>query len=737
MAAPYPLSEAPACVPGRARARGVLLAASLTLFGVLQATSALADSASGDGQIEQVIVTARKIAEPLQSVPGSVSALSAADLNAAGASSFADVIAQTPNVSYGGGIAGSLQGQLGIRGVSTLERSIGVESGVGIYVDGVYQGRPDNYNQELIDVEQVEVLRGPQGTLFGKNTIGGVFNITTVRPGDELESNLHVEGGDYDLYRAQGYVMGPIAGDLSGKISLGYVSSSGTYKNLAGGPDGDAQNLMSYRTSLYYTPTSKASFVLSLDGLHDRGRPAFFQVTDLPFLPNNPMATEPHTIEPNGQDYLHRDNWGVSLTGTYDLDFATLTSISAYRLSDYHASLDDDQSPLTLLSKDVWGDTTKFFSQEVRLNGEIGDHFSYVTGLYYFSQTVSTNRELDVGASLGIPGNPPLFTIGSVSTTTLAAFSNLDWRITDQLTLSGGLRYTSEAKNAAFSQEDPTGIFAFLGLPSLSYAKKATDYDLSPTGSVSYKFAPDLMSYVRISQGFRSAAFNIDLVPSANGLFAGPEHATTYESGLKTEFFDNSMRANFAVFDTQYQNMQVSQLLGSGVTLNNAGAAVIRGTEAEVETYLTPALKLQGSLGYLDAHYTRYTDCALPAAVGSGVADCSGNRIIGAPAFTFQAAAEYTRPVSIGQVVGRIEYTGQTPVYEDAANSKVFETNTRNIFNLRAGLVMDQWEATLWARNILDDVYTTYHDDRSATGVLQTTAYGDPRTYGISLTFHQ
>ena len=208
-----------------------------------------------------MVVTARKVAEPLQVVPGSVSALSADDLHAAGASSFADVIAQTPNVTFGGGIAGSMQGQLGIRGVSTLERNIGIESGVGIYVDGVYQGRSDNYNQELIDVEQVEVLRGPQGTLFGKNTIAGVFNITTVKPGDSYRELIYAsKGGNYDLYRAQGYVMGPIAEDLSGKISLGYVSSSGTYKNLAGGPDGDTQNLMSYRTSLYYTPTSKAQY---------------------------------------------------------------------------------------------------------------------------------------------------------------------------------------------------------------------------------------------------------------------------------------------------------------------------------------------------------------------------------------------------------------------------------------------------------------------------------------------
>ncbi|MEI9995611.1 MAG: TonB-dependent receptor [Rhizomicrobium sp.] len=713
-------------------ATAAMTAAMLAILPV----AAQADPIAAAGQVETVTVTARKVSESLQSVPASVSALSAADLHGAGVSSFSDLITQVPNVSFGGGIAGSLQGQLGIRGVSTLERNIGIESGVGIYVDGVYQGRSDNYNQELIDVSQVEVLRGPQGTLFGKNTVAGVFNITTMKPTDQFEGEARAEVGNYGLVRAQGYAMGPLSDTVGGKISLGYVSSSGTYKNLNGGPDGDALNLMSYRGSLYYTPTDKMSFALSVDGLHDRGRPAYFQVTDLPGLPGNPMATQPHTIEPDGQDYLHRDNYGISLTGTIDLDFATLTSISAYRMADYHASLDDDQSPLIYLSKDIWSDKTKFFSQELRLNGDIGSDLSYVAGAYYFSQTVSTSRELDIGSGFGIPGNPPLYTLGAVTTNTYAIFANLDYRITGALTLSGGLRYSAEGKNAGFDQEDPSGIFALLSLPSLSYAKKVTNYDLSPMGSLSYQVMPDIMTYVRVAQGYKSSAFNIDLVGSTNGLFAGPEHATTYEGGVKTELFDNSLRANFAVFDTEYENMQVSQLLGSGVTLNNAGAATIKGAEAELVGYVTDAFKLEGSLGYLDAHYTRYQDCSIPASLGGGTTDCSGNRIIGAPAFTFQAAGEYTYPISFGTLIGRLEYTGQSPVYYEATNSKRFETDTRNIVNARLSLVSGDWEATLWGKNLMDEVYTTYHDDRSTVGVLQTTAYGDPRTYGISVALH-
>lgn len=709
------------------------LLATVGAAALLGVTPALA---GGTGQVEEVTVTARKVAEPLQSVPASVSVLSTSDLASAGVESFSGVISEIPNVSFGGGIAGALQGQLGIRGISTLERNIGVESGVGIYVDGVYQGRSDNYNQELIDVAQVEVLRGPQGTLFGKNTIAGVFNITTLTPGDHVEGTLRTEVGNYGLFRTQGYLMGPIVGDLSGKLSLGYVRSDGTYKNLSGGPNGDAMDMLSYRASLYYAPSSKASFVLSADGLHDRGRPAFFQVTDIIGVPNNPMATHPHVINPNGQDYLHRDNYGVSLTGTFDLGFATLTSITAYRSADYHASLDDDQSQVTYLSKDVWGDITRFWSQEVRLNGTIGSSLSYVAGLYYFNQRVSTDRELDIGIDLGIPGNPPLYTIGGVITRSYAAYANLDYRMTDRLTLSAGLRYGAESRDAAFNQIDPTGIFALLSLPSLSYAKKTTSYDLSPVGTVSYKFTPDIMGYLRVAQGHKSSAFNVDLVSSTTGLYAGPESATTYEGGVKTDLFDRRLRANVAIFDTNYDNMQVSQLLGSGVTLDNAGAASIKGAELELTGYVTPALRLEASGGYLDAHYTRYPNCSIPNSLGGGVTNCSHNQIIGAPKFTYHLAAQYDYPTEWGDVVSRLDYSGQSGVYEEATNSTRFKTNAHNIVNARVSLMRDSWEGTIWVQNLFDDVYTTYHDDRSVIGVLQTTAYGDPRTYGATLTLH-
>lgn len=705
---------------------GLLLAASA------EPLHAQIASESGGGQLEEITVTARKSQELLQSVPASVSVLSSTDLADAGLTAFGDVVSQIPNVSMGGGIAGALQGQLGIRGVSTLVRNIGVESGVGIYVDGVYLGRSDNYNQELIDIAQIEVLRGPQGTLFGKNTIAGVFNMTTLRPEDAATGMLRVEAGNYGLVRTQGYLMGPIAeGVLSGKLVGGYVSRDGVYEHLSGGEDGEGLDLVSYRGALYYTPTSASEIILAVDGLRDRGNPAFFQVTDLAGA-TSAMETTPLRLNNNRPDSLQRDNYGVSLTATVDLTLGTLTSISAFRRSDYEASLDDDQEQFDALAADTWGDVTRFFSQEVRLNQQVHDGFDYVAGLYYSDQEVTTDRLLSIGSALGVPGEPPLTTRGAVDTKTYAAYGHVNYRIAARTTVSLGLRYSKEDKDAAFVQGDPTGIWAFLGLPGLAYEDSASDDDLSPTASLSYQFTPEVMAYGRFAKGFKSAAFNIDLAPSTSGLSAGPEHASTYEVGLKSDLFGRRLRANLAVFDTRYQDMQVSQLLGAGVTLNNAGKATIRGYEVELAGYVTPRLRLEGSLGYLDPTYDRYENCSIPASLGGGSTDCSGNRIIGAPKYTYQAAAQYERPLGIGDFVARLDFTSQSPVFFEATNSQRFKSDSRSLLNARIG-VSGRWAFFIWGRNLTDETYITYRDDRSAIGVLQTTAYGEPRTYGVTL----
>lgn len=718
------------CLLGHEMNRNICVAAGI---GLLTVFSAAASAETAPETIETVTVTARKTSEDLQQVPASITVLTAADLQAAGVSTTADLFSQAPNIAMSGGIAGVLQGQVSIRGISTLVRNIGVESGVGFYVDGVYQGRPENYNQDLIDVAQVEVLRGPQGTLFGKNTIAGAFNITTVRPdADETHGLLSLELGNYGLAHVQGYITGPVDDTLSAKLSIGYITQDGFYRHLNGGPRGDSLNQLSYRGSLYYTPTSNSEFVLTVDGLHDRGRPAFFQVTDLAGFVT-PESTMPHTIDNNRPDYLHRDNYGVSLTGDVRLSVGTITSITAYRQSAYQASLDDDQNQVDYIAVDRWGDRSFFWSQELRLNGRLADTVDYVAGLYYLGQTVSTDRSLGIGSDLGVPPGALLGTEGRVRSNDYAAFANVNWHIAEALTASVGLRYSYEDKRVNFSQIDPTGIYTFFGLPNLAYAKNVSDADLSPTASLSWQATPDAMLYARIARGYKSAAFNVDLVSNTQGLFAGPENATSYEVGVKSDWLDHRIRADGALFLTRYNDMQVSEVLGNVPTLTNAASATIRGAEIEVTAIVTEDLRLRAGVGAVDARYDTFAQCQQPLSAGGFVVDCSGNQIIGAPSWTGNVAADYVHALGWADFVARLEYVFESPVYYEASNSKAFESDSHGLINVRAGLNVGKYGVMLWAKNLGNDTYIAYADDRSTIGVLRTTAYGPPRTFGATL----
>jgi iron complex outermembrane receptor protein len=244
------------------------------------------------------------------------------------------------------------------------------------------------------------------------------------------------------------------------------------------------------------------------------------------------------------------------------------------------------------------------------------------------------------------------------------------------------------------------------------------------------------MAYGRIARGFKSAAFNIDIVHSPYGLAAGPENATSYELGFKSDLFDNRARLNGAVFRTDYKDMQVSQLLGTAAYLTNAASAEINGAELEFSGYLVPDFRVDLGIGALDARYGNFDKCAFPTSLGGAATDCSGNQIIGAPDWTANAAAEYATTTPYGQFITRLDYRFESPVFYEATNSKRFESDSHNIFGARIGLAHENYDVFLWVRNLFDESYITYADDRSGLGVPRTTAYGEPRSFGATLSVH-
>ena len=717
------------------RKRWLLLAP--VMGGLLSTGSAWAQTGAGPSAgaaepLADIIVTARKVPESLLKAPLSVTSVSGDTIRAAGLQSITDLTRMAPNVDVSGGIAGQLQGQISIRGISTLVRNIGLETGVGIFVDGVYIGRPENFAQHLLDVDRVEIARGPQATEYGKNTIAGVIQVQTTQPDAETGGQVRLDAGNYDYRRAEAVLGGRVSDQFSVRGAIAYAWQDGFYRHLSGGQDAGSTDMLTWRLSAKLSATDALSFLLRWDGLRDRGTPAFFQADSLAGYPADFPSREPLHINNNRPNRLSRDSQGISLTAEWKMDALTVTSITAYRDSSYDASLDDDQEQVDFVAVDDFSDDSHFFSQELRVAGEAG-RLRYLVGAFYFDQMVRTDRALGLGADLGVPGQPTLTTRGHVATQSGALFARLDYQLSDRLSASAGLRYTRERKRAHFVQNDATGIFPFLGFPDLTFDGRSTDDDFSPSASLSYEIAQGANLYARFARGFKSAAYNVDIASSLDGLTADPEKATSYEVGFKALLLDNRMRLNLAAFHTDHDRLQVSQVLGNGLALSNAGKARIEGIEGELALQLSPRLRLEGNAAVLDAKYKRFDNCGVPLSVGGGSTDCAGNDLVLAPHFTAYGAAQYELPVSFGTLFARGDVDYRSSVYFEPTNSDAFKSGARTLVNLRLGVRRDNWTLTAWVENITDATYKTYADDRSGIGIFRTAAYGAPRTYGVGL----
>ena len=719
------------------RASTIALAAA-SAWGALPATAlaqnAIRTAPSVRTGVEEIIVTARRRAENSQSAPLALTALSADTLEAAGIDTVAQIFDLVPNSSFGGGIGGDLQGLVSIRGISSLVRIIGVESGLGFYVDGVFVGRPENFNQELIDVERVEVLRGPQGALYGRNTIAGAINIITTQANDESVGVAELQLGNYDLRRLRGYVSGPIAGDsVFGKLAVGYVSRGGFVEHASGGQDLDTLEMTTFRGQLRVTPNANSEFIVVADGLIDRGEPAFFETADVLFVADPTEAT-PFTTNQDQPNWLDRDIYGASFTANIGLGGGTLTSISAYRTSSFDAALDDDKVPFRFFV-DFFSDDVKLFTQELRYSGSIGENFTYVAGAYYFNQAAESFRPFALGDFLtGVPGlELPITQTSAVDTESYAAFFSGDYDLSERLTLSIGGRITHEEKNAVYKQEDLfVGIF-----PNITFVGSTSDDDFSPTVSLAYDLNADAMIYGRFARGFKSAGFNTDFSASATDLTVSPESASTFEIGLRSDLLQNRVRFNAAAFTTDYKDLQVSQITGSGVILRNAAQASISGVETELSAVLSEYLSIDASLGYLDAQYDDFPACPVPgfAAPSEVKANCSGNRIVLAPEWTVALGVELTYPIASldGEWLVRADWNHQSEIFFEPQNTNRLSGGDRSLINLRAGVRTGAWDFMVWAENLTDETYVAFADDRSAIAVPLTRAFGAPQTYGVTI----
>lgn len=712
--------------------------------------------------LDLVVVTATKRAESLQDVPISISAFNAAQIEATGSQNVQDLANSIPNLVYpssreGGGA------DISIRGVFQQAQplQIGFDNGYGVYLDGVYMGKHFSINQDLGEIDRVEVLRGPQGTLFGKNTIAGALNIVSKRPGNEFEGRVSADIGNYNLKRVRASVNLPIIEDvLAVRVALAGTERDGYVENMTLGVDLANIDDINGRVLVGFTPTSKTGIYLSLDHRHSVSR--HYEAENAEIGATNYITDNvPYTVYRDFVDRNDLKTFGTSLTVEHEFDNQfSLTSITGYRNDKINAPRDVDGSSFRGYNRNQMLISQELFTQELRLTSPQYERFDYVAGLYYFNQKNSRNEVAQV-----LPTWQPAIAGFAnfdyvVDVESYAAFIHSNFHITDELTLFGGLRYTDETKELAANQtSNPVTILPTFGVPfgEANITEDVQDSDVSYTAGLRYQITDDVMAYGSVSTGYKSGAFNVggNITNSvlANELTVDPEFVTSYEAGIKSRLFDGRAQVNGAIFLLNYDDLQVRVfdpsvgLIGSNV-LKNAASVESYGFELELSARPSDALLLALGIGYVDSTYKSFEGVPLQRPAGSfgdandGVIDrrtnATGNRVPLAPEWTINAAVGYDVPLpNQGAWRSRLDYNYISERYgaDGSTNDPADLLPGYSLVSIRTGYESpdERYSVYLWARNLTDE--TELDETRFIqfiTSRLQQ-RYIEPRTYGVSL----
>ena len=778
--------------PGTTAAPGWLQpGAAAAVVAALLMTPLCASAQDDAFAIEEVVVTAQKRTERLVDVPVAISVFSASSMEQTGVHELKEVSGYIPNVQISP--TNDFRSTVTIRGVGATSRNIGFDSRVGVYIDGVYVGQSPAINQELLNLERVEVLRGPQGTLFGKNTVAGAINLVTKKPDDDLHGRASLDIGNLDYRKITGYVNLPLGDTVSTAFTVSKTDRDGYVRNIITGNDLNERDVLAYRAQLRIRPNDRFEVNASFDGLNSDGRILIGDpITDMLGMQPVQMAPElgvvAFSFDPNDE----RDVYGGSLDLAYELNGGnTIKSITGYRTTDAIYTNATDYSPVDIVSIE-YTDKYDVLSQEFQFISSTDSAFNYTAGLYYYHQKAKTNRDVILGndfvdyfigplymsgaltpplpAYPALPNavvsqligfGPPLSKVynrGEVTTKSYAAYFNGTYAFTDRWKLGFGFRWSTEEKDVDWLLDGRnSGIFRIgsTGSDPLNPSpliNDRTDNFFAPAVNLTYALNDSSNIYARYASGYKSGGFNLDYINAdelaANqGLEFNKETVDSFELGLKGVYLDGRLSLNLAAFIANYDDYQVNQFvdLGGGRTsirINNAAKVETHGFEAETTFRITGNFTLQASLGLLDAEFDSF-----PGG-GSGGTDVSGNKLTNAPEVTYAAGAIWNVPVpalrSTLLLRGDVTHIGDFYTTADNATTTPYNSaypgtipfgklKARTEVNARIGLKSDNetWEVYAWGHNLTDE--TDPQDElRDFFGTIAKLP-GMPRTYGVNL----
>jgi iron complex outermembrane receptor protein len=723
------------------------------LVAAVASANALAQGNNPGFALEEVIVTAQKRAQNLQDVAVSAQAFSGEDIRVMGLDSVADLIYTAPSLNAGGLGSGSQQ-QMGLRGVVDYSRNPGVDPRMGVYIDQVYQGQGYSADQPLLGLETVEILRGPQGTLFGKNTVSGAINLVTKKPSESFEGEFAVSAGNEGQARYQAYVSGGITDTVSASLALTYDERDGLYQNTVLNKVTGDYDRTSGRAKIHWAPNEKLEATFTYD-FSERA------------------SSEPVGVEAalpafeTRAGFESRDNTefsGTALHLNYQLDSGVqLVSITSKRDAEFSLIGDDDMLPARIQTT-FFDENNDQFTQEVRLQSADDSEIKWLAGVYYFQADRDTGRYARFDEDLYNVLIPPLAPFaaalsgqGAVPSLleheSLAVFGQMEWAMTDALSMTVGFRYTEDEKSVDWRQvntQDDPATAAFLqgvtGLPltqapgalfgavNSEFKGDRKEDDFSPTISLQYQASEDLLLYARYAGAAKSGGYNADFMTNGLERFEyEQETVDSYELGLKGTFADNTLRVNLAAFEMQFDDFQVFQFLAnsSGATsleLTNAAEASIQGVETEITWLPTSNLRFIANATLLDAAYDDFQN------PGGGL-PFTGNQLPYAPDLKYYLAAQYRTSFAGGVITFDVDYTYVDDQFTDPGNLAVDKIDSYDLLGAKMAFApaSESWELSLWGRNLNDEEYNKVNND-NFLGTPRT-VWGDPRMYGVTFTY--
>lgn len=749
-----------------------------TLRAVLLAGAALATALPALSQelmLEEIVVTARKRAESLQDAAVSVSAFTAEGLQRAGIGDVLEVVNRVPGFTMNADNA--TEPNIFMRGIGTDIESAASSPAVGFFLDDVYLSRAQGTNLELFDFERIEVVRGPQGTLYGKNVVGGAVNFITKQPTEDQDTVAEVSVGNYSFLQFRGATGGALADNLYGRIAFSARGRDGFAYNTFTKNDVEDLSSMGVKGALRLVASETLEVTASADFSRRRSDGRWIDMV-IPSAHNVPFKNPDPRKGPNNTDgRQHSDVGGSSIKAVWSLENGSITSLTGYRDAAFEDKNNDAGSYLDMdkLLRDANGriqfgkiDRSKFnddfyinaktedvktFSQEFRYSSDFDGPFNVMAGVFYMGEDIDRNEDADyIFVDYFAQGRETARTTAKGDT--WSAFVEGTWDVTDSVTAIGGVRYTKDIKKftvarAAFGDFLGQDFEDARGRPTTAFTAgdKHTWSAWTPSATLQWKTNDDVMLYATVAKGFKSGGWNGENAnnPTEAAVPYDPEFAWNYETGIKSQWLDNRLRLNLTGFVADYKDLQTQQyvIFSSALppdnVIANAGKARVKGLELELLAVPVEGLTLSGSYALMDGKITgdlistalRYDPscfCSKPVPT-----NLKGNKLRRTPKNSLSAGAQYEFPVN-DKVNGliRADYSWTDGYFFENENSDRTWNPSYGLIDAGIGVVADDgaWEVMLWGKNLSDKLYTAGKTDVIGSVLA---SYAPPRTYGVTL----